>query len=91
MSMNAQFSKTTIELTPAFIAAAESLMREHLAMIRQRVPDEADFWTWGECRVHDLASGDALEFRFGGDEDKPWEGEPDVRIVAAAETKDPAS
>lgn len=68
--METTYDLEPIKLTDGYIEALENLMREQLAMMRQHEPDLADCWTWGVCRIGDLAY-QHLDFEFGGDEDKP--------------------
>ena len=81
--MKALFDTEPIELTDGYLAALKNLMREEIVMMRLRVPEDADCWTWGVCHVGDIAHN-SLKFEFGGDEDKPVWLKTDVAVKAEA-------
>jgi hypothetical protein len=46
-------------------------MEANMEMMREHEPDLADCWTWGICKVANLANSHGLSFTYGGDEDRP--------------------
>jgi hypothetical protein len=71
VSLLAKYDKKSIKLTDGFVKAIEQLMEEECKMMQQNKPQYAYCWTWGICRVRDLADADGLKFEFGGEPDKP--------------------
>lgn len=79
--MDAQYDDERVTLTPGFIAALETLMREQMAMMAARNPAYAECWTWGQCTVRDLSVSSGLEFTFGENDEKPVDMVGDVRVI----------
>jgi len=60
-----------IELTEEFLHATCEHMRAYLSMMRDSMPDLADSFQWGLCRVGDLALQSGLMYEYGGFDDRP--------------------
>lgn len=67
--MKVKYDTTTITMTRRFRDALQELMAAQCEMMAKAQPDYANCWTWGECRVEDLARTNGLSFTFGGDDD----------------------
>lgn len=82
--MKALYDQQPIELTDRFVAALKELLLAELEMMRQNEPDQAHCWTWGICRINDLANMRGLDFEFGGEEDRPAELQDFERVKVIA-------
>ena len=79
--MKAKYDQEDIEITTRFDNALIELMQAECEMMQQNEPDHADCWTWGRCRVGDLAYLQGLSCSYGGEEDKPLDGLGDFGII----------
>lgn len=79
--MLVKYDNAQIELTPRFINAVHELMAAECEMMQINDPVFANYWTWGRCKVNDLASADSLEFEYGGDEDLPEDGYGSFAVI----------
>lgn len=69
--MKAIYDDELISVTERFISAVKELMAAECEMMAAAHPDYPDDYTWGICRIKDLARVGALDLQYGGDEDKP--------------------
>lgn len=67
----ANYDKEDLVLTERYKNALHELMLAELEMMREHEPEDAECWTWGFCKVGDIAKVNGLGFCFGGDDDKP--------------------
>ncbi len=72
--MKAIFDTEPIILTQRYLKAIVEIMRAEIDMMQGQTDfGNPDWWYWGRCYIHDLASRN-LEFIYGGAEDLPGDG-----------------
>jgi len=81
--MKAQYDEELIELTEGFLYAVELLMKEKVTMMKDAVPEYAECWHWGRCKISALASHGGMQFNYGGIDDMPDDGGGQFAVIVA--------